>query len=149
MFDLGFDGVGQFVAVGAEQLDAVVLEHVVRGGDHHAEIGAQRARQHRDGRRRQRAELEHVHADRREARDERGFDHVAGEARVLADNHAMAVIAAREIAPRRHADAQGGFGGHRRRVRLAANAIGAEIFASSYRVPTRFFALRRSDTTNC
>ena len=33
----------------AEQLDAIVLEWVVAGGDHHAEVGAHGARQHGDG----------------------------------------------------------------------------------------------------
>ena len=39
--------VAELVAVGAEQLDAVVRERIVRGGDHHAEVGAHRAGQHR------------------------------------------------------------------------------------------------------
>ena len=46
---LAFDFVGELVAVRAEQLDAVVLVRIVRGGDHHAEVGAHRARQHGDG----------------------------------------------------------------------------------------------------
>jgi hypothetical protein len=65
------DLVGQLVAVRAEQLDAVVVERIVRGGDHDAEIGAHRARQHGDRRRRHRAEQQHVHADRGEAGDQR------------------------------------------------------------------------------
>ena len=62
--DLALDLVGQLVAVRAEQLDAVVIVGVVRGGDHHAEVGAHRARQHRHRRRRHRAEQQHVHAHR-------------------------------------------------------------------------------------
>jgi hypothetical protein len=46
--------VGKLEAVGAEQLDAVVLIGVVAGRDHHADIGAQFARQQRDGRGRHR-----------------------------------------------------------------------------------------------
>ena len=48
-----------------------------------------------------------------EARDQRGLDHVAGEAGVLADHHAMAVIAAREDAPGRHAHLERNFRRHR------------------------------------
>ena len=53
--DPRLDLVGELVAVGPEELDAVVLVGVVRGGDHHAEIAAHRAGQHRDRRRRHRA----------------------------------------------------------------------------------------------
>ena len=63
--DLHLGLVGQLVAVGVEQLDAVVVVGVVGGRDHHAEVGAQRARQHGDRRRRHRPEQEHVHADGR------------------------------------------------------------------------------------
>ena len=69
--------VGKLVAVRPEQLDAVIGEGIVRGGDHHAEIGAERAGEHGDGRRRHRPEQEHVHADGGEAGHERRFDHVA------------------------------------------------------------------------
>ena len=75
--DLRLVFVGQLETIRREQLDAVVVVEVMRGGNHHTEIGAHRARQHGDGRRRHRAEQQHVHADRGEARDQRGFDHVA------------------------------------------------------------------------
>ena len=51
-------------------------------------------REHRNGGRRHRAEQQHIHADRGEARDHGGFDHIAGEPRILADHRAMAMIAA-------------------------------------------------------
>ena len=89
--DLLLDGVGELEAVGAEELDAVVLEGVVRGRDHHPEVGAHRARQHADRRRRHRADEEDVHADRGEAGDQRGLQHVARAAGVLADQHAVGV----------------------------------------------------------
>ena len=63
-----FDLVGELVAVRPEQLDAVVVIGIVRGRDHHADIGAQRARQHGDRRRRDRPEQEHIHAGGAEAR---------------------------------------------------------------------------------
>ncbi len=133
-FDLHLGLVGELEAVGAEKLDAVVFEMIMRGGDHHAQIGAQRARQHGDGGRRQRAELEHVHADRGEARDEGGFDHVAGEARILADHHAVLVFAAGEDAPGRHAGLHRDLGRHRERIGEPANAVRAEKLAGHERV---------------
>ncbi len=136
LLDPHLDVVGQLVAVGTEQLDAVVVERIVRGGDHHAEVGAHRARQHGDGRRRHRTELQHVHADRGEARLQRGLDHVAGQPRVLADHDAMTMIAAQEHQTGRLADAQ-------RKLRrdhavgATADSVRSEIFASHRHTPPR------------
>ena len=128
-FNFHFDGVGQFLAVGTEKLDAIVVIGIVRGGDHHAQIGAQAARQHGDGGGGQRAELEHIHAHGGEARDQGAFDHVAGEARILADHHAVAMGAAGEDAPGGHAGLHGDFGCQGCGVDAATNAVGAKIFA--------------------
>ncbi len=94
--DLAFDLVRQLEALRTEQFDAVVLEQIMRGGNHHAEIGAHRAGQHGHGRRRHRAEQQHVHADGGEAGDQGIFDHVAGKPGVLADHHAVAIVAVLE-----------------------------------------------------
>ncbi len=126
--DPRLDLVGEFEAVRPEQLDAVILVGVVGGGNHHPEIAAHRAGQHRDRRRRDRAQQQHVDADRREARDQRVFDHVAGEPRVFADDHALAMFAPLEGEAGRLANLQR----HIRRdlaVGPAPNAVGAEIFA--------------------
>ena len=126
--DVLLDLVGKFVAVRAEQLDAVVVKWVVRRRNHHAEIGAHGARQHGDGRRRHRPEQQHVHADRGEARDQRGLDHVTGKPRVLADYHPMAMLAAPEHKP-------GCLPGLERQLRCdhaigaATNAVSAKILA--------------------
>ncbi len=128
-FDLELDLVGQLVAVRPEQLDAVVVIRVVRGGDHHAEIGAHRARQHRNRRRRHRAGQQHIHPDRSEARHQRGLDHITGQPRVLADQHTMPVIAVLEHHPRGLTNLEGKLR-RDRAVGAAANAVGAEIFAS-------------------
>ena len=129
LLDLELDLVGQLVAVRTEQLDAVVVVRIVRGGDHHAEIGAHRARQHGDRRRRHRAGEQHVHADRGEARHQRGLDHVAGQPRVLADQHAMAMLAVLEHHARGLPDLEGKLR-RDRAVGAAANAVGAEILAN-------------------
>ena len=128
-FDFALAFVGELQPVAAEQLDAVVVIGVVGGRDHHAEIGAQRARQHGDGGRRQRAEQEHVHAHGGEAGDERGFDHVAGEARVLADHHAVAMIAMGEDAAGGHAHFEGDLRRHGETVRESPDAVGPEQVA--------------------
>ena len=53
---------------------------------------------------------QHVHADRGEAGDQRGLDHVAGEAGVLADQDAMAVLAVLEYQPGGLTDLERQFG---------------------------------------
>ncbi len=80
-------------------------------------------------------EQQNVDADRGEAGDERVFDHVARQARVLADHHPMAVVAAAEGQARRLSDLQGDVGGDLA-VGLAANAVGAEILARHRRAPS-------------
>ena len=129
LLDLALDLVGELEAVRPEQLDAVVVVRVVRGRDHDAEVGAHGAREHGDRRRRHRAGQQHVHADRGEAGDQRGLDHVAGEAGVLADQHAVAVLAALEDQAGGLPDLEREFG-RDHAVGAAANAIGTEIFAS-------------------
>ncbi len=141
-FDLVLDVVGQLVAVGSEQLDAVVVEGVVRGGDHDAEIGAHRARQHGDRRRGHRPEQQHVHADGGEARDQSRLDHIAGQPGILADDDAVAVFAAAEDKPGGLAHLQRQF----RRdhaVGAAANAVCAEILPNHNKWPHRLTSWRR------
>ena len=137
LLDLRLDVVGKLVAVGAEQLDAIVLERIVRGGDHHADVGAHRARQHGDGRRRHGAEQQRIHADGGEARHQRIFDHIAGEPRILADDDAMAALAA--IVE----DEAGGLTDLHRQlgrdldIGEAADAVGSEIAAGHMQFPLR------------
>ncbi len=126
--DLSLAGVGQLIAVGAEQLDPVVGEIVVRGGDHHPKVGSHGAGHHRHRRRRQRAEQPHVHAHAGEARHQRRLDHVARQAGVLADHHQVAALGiAQEQLAGGQADAQRHLGGHGVLVGLTADAVGAEI----------------------
>ena len=128
-------GVGELEAVGAEELDAVVLERVVRGRDHHPEIGAHRAREHAHRRRRHRADEEDVHADRGEARGQRRLEHVARAAGVLADQHPVGVAAVGEVAPGRLPEPERRLGRHRRVVGAAAHAVGAEELLSCHLPP--------------
>jgi hypothetical protein len=100
-----------------------------------------RARQHGDRRRRYRAEQQHVHSDRGEAGDQRGLDHVPGQPGILADHHAVAMLAAAEHQSGGLSDLECQF----RRdhaVGAAANAVGAEIFTDHGSPPLTV----RSDT---
>ena len=126
LFDLVLDRVRELEAVGTEQLDAVVLEGIVRGRNHDADVGPHGTRQEADGRCRNRTEQEHVDTDRQESGGQRLLDHVAGEPCVLADHRAMTMAAAIEHLARGHADAHGDLGCHGRAVRAAAHTIGAE-----------------------
>ena len=126
--DLGFLRIGELLAVRAEELDAVILVGIVRGGDHDAEVAAHGARQHGDAGRRDRAGDEHVHADRHEAGHQRILDHIAREPRVLADDDAVAVVAVLEDDARGHADLHGEIGCDGKLIGPPADAVRAEVF---------------------
>ncbi|MBK6585544.1 MAG: glycosyltransferase [Gammaproteobacteria bacterium] len=124
--DLLLDVVAQLVPVRPEQLDAVVVIGVVRGRDHHTEIGAQGSRQHRHRRRRQRPEQEHVHADRGEPRRQRVLHHIAGKSRVLADHHAVHAFGSLEHAARRLPHFQRDIRRHVAAIGCASDPVRAE-----------------------
>jgi hypothetical protein len=129
LLDLLFDVVGQLETLRAEQLDAVVLEQIMRRGNHHAEIGAHRLGQHRHRRRRHRPEQQHIHADGGEAGHHGVFDHVTGKPGILADDDAMAMLATLKHKTSRLSDLE-------RQLRrdqpvgTAPNPVGPEIFAT-------------------
>ena len=118
-----------------EELDSVVVERIVRRRDHDTEIGAHRARQHPDCRRGNRTGEQDVHAHRRETGHQSRLDHVPGEARILADQDAMLVIAVSEDQP-------GGLTDFQRKLRRnhpigpAADSVGAEITRAIQLSPT-------------
>ena len=124
--DLGLRLVGQLEPVRPEQLDAVVLERVVRGRDHDAEVGPQAARQQGHRRRRQRPHQRHVDAGGQEAGHQRAFDHVAGQPRVLAQHHAVPMAAAPEPQAGRLTQPLRDLDGHRRGVGGAPDPIRPE-----------------------
>jgi hypothetical protein len=82
-----FHVVRQLGAARGEEFDAVVLERVVGGGDDHAGLQAQGAGQIGDARGGHRPGQADVDAGRGEPGLQRGFQHVAGNAGVLADQH--------------------------------------------------------------
>ena len=127
--------VGEFEAVGTEQLDAVILIRVVAGGDHHPDIGAQFACQQRHARCRHRPQQHHVHADTGKAGDHGVFQHVARQPRILADDYAVPVIAAQKTPARRLPDLHRYGRGHDARVGAPADAVGAEVLPAHGCVP--------------
>ena len=84
--DLLLRGVGELVPVAVEELDAVVLRRVVRGGDHDAEV----EREQRDRRGRQHSGQDGVSARRDDAASERLLELRPRAARVAADEDAAA-----------------------------------------------------------
>ena len=128
-FDLRFDVIRQLEAIGPEQLDAIVLERIVGGGDHDAEIGPHAARQHGHGRRRQRTGEHHIHAARQESRCQGVFQHIAGKARILADHYPMPVAAAGEMGAGGQCQLQRNVGRDGVAIGGTADAVGAEQLA--------------------
>ena len=81
--DLLLGRVRELAAVSVEELDAVVLGRVVRGGDDGAEV----EREQRDGRRRQDAREHGMAARRGDAGGEGALELAARRARVASDEH--------------------------------------------------------------
>ena len=111
--------------LGVEELDAVVVVEIVRGADDDAEAAFELAREIGDAGSGQRTDQHDVDAGGDETRLERRFEHVAGQARVLADQHRAAVR--REHARRGARQSQREIHRHRMLADPTADAVGAEI----------------------
>ena len=133
--DRQLDLVGQFLAVGGEELDAVVVMRVMRGADHDAGLRAHGAGQVGHRRRRHRAEQAHVGTGGHQASLQRSLEHVARNAGDLADQHIRPLPAvAREHAAGGATQPQHEVRADRPLPDQAANAIRTEIFALGHRV---------------
>ena len=82
LLDGVLDVVGELLAAAGEELDAVVRGGVVRGGDHHAEVGVQVRHQVGGGRGREHAGVVDVDSGAGEPRLHGGRDELAAGARV-------------------------------------------------------------------
>ena len=93
--DFGFDGqlgrIGQFVSVGAEELDAVVLPGIVRGGDDDAGGKFVRACKEGDSGSGNDSRAFDRRAAGNQASGQRGGDPVGGLSRVLSDQDARRI----------------------------------------------------------
>ena len=104
------------------------------GGDHNAGIGAQAAGDISDTGCRQRTDKENIDAHGQNAGRDGVFEHVTGEARVLADDNFVAAAIARlgsdvfEDVAGGATELEGGFGGDRFDVGGTPNTVGAEYF---------------------
>ena len=91
LFKRGFNsqlgGVIQLLTLMGEELDAVVVVRIVRCRNDDAAIGTQRAREVGHCRSRHGAHQLHVHPGRHQPGFKRRFEHVVGNAGVLADHH--------------------------------------------------------------
>ena len=125
-FQLGLDLVGQLEAVGREDLDAVVLVGVVRGADDDARVGAHRPGDEGDPGRRQRPDQHDVRAGRHDAGLHRALEHVARQARVLADDDAPRPVGVAEPLRDGLPQTQGHLRRHRVAIGDAPDSVRAE-----------------------
>ena len=113
----GFHRIRQLGAIGAEQFDAIIMERVMACRNHHANIGAQRLGKIGNAGCRHWAQQPAIHADRGESGNQRCLDHIARNARILANHDhgsALAIrVAVNEPAARCQRQPHNGFGGHR------------------------------------
>ncbi len=128
-FDFRFDLIAELAAVVAEKLDAVVGVGVVRRGNHDARLGVQGAGQIGDRRCGHGPEQPDVHAGGGNARFQGRLEHVPGNAGVLADQDLAATVGGQHPAGG-PAQLEHEIRRDRRFPDGAANAIGAEIFAT-------------------
>src|SRR5690606_30091295 len=113
----------------SSDLDAIVVVGIVRGTDDDAGIGLERPRQIGDGRRGHGPEQLHVSPGCRQPRLQGGFEHVARDTGVLADqNAAFALLAKRH--PRRPAELEHEVRSDGKLADTPTDTIGAEILSS-------------------
>ena len=86
LLDLLLERVVELHAAASQELDAVVGHRVVGGGDHHAEVGAERVGEEGDARGREHPEPQHVDARRGEPRDHRVLEELPRDPGVAADD---------------------------------------------------------------
>ena len=131
--------VGKLGAGPGKELDAVVVVGIVRRADDDAGVEPQRPGEVGDARRGQRPAQQDIDAGRRQARLQRRLEQVAGDPRVLADEHGgMSAGAARvrgQDATRRPAELEHELRRDRRLADQTPHAVGAEIVPLRHRSP--------------
>ena len=137
-----FHLIGELHALMAEQFEAIVLELIVRSGHHHAEGRARFTRHHGDGRRRHHAKADRRQAHAAKACNDGGLDHLAGPARVAADDDFAPAIGGK-AARCRDGQAQRCLHRHGLLVDPAADPVRAEKLAC-HRMPPRNLGGRKN-----
>ena len=151
-FDRVLDAVRKLRARLREEFDPVVVERVVRCADHDAGGKAQRSREVRDRRRGQRPGQIDVDPRGGQPRFQGRFQQIAGDARVLADQHAGPDAVAGRIGgeheARGPAELQHELGRDWGFAHTPANAIGAEITSRHRFNQIRFHHAPRSTASH-
>ncbi|MCW0450404.1 hypothetical protein NB706_003238 [Xanthomonas sacchari] len=130
-------GVVELLAVGGKELDAVVVVRVVRGADDDAGVGTESAREERHRRSRHRPEQLHVGAGRDQPGLQRRLEHVAGDARVLADHHGgMCRTVMRQHTPQRITETHHEIGGNHTLSDPATNTVGTKVLTGAHAAHT-------------
>ena len=130
-FDLCLDVVGQLGALPREELDAVVVIGIVRGTDDDAGLGMEGAREVGDRRRRHRPKQHHIGTGGHQPGLQGRLEHVAGNARVLADQHPANALTAKRNA-RCPAQLEHELGSDGELANPTANAVGTEILSRHF-----------------
>ena len=125
VLDLALELVINLGAVLVEEFYPVVLEGVVGGGDHDPQLRGEHAGEMRDGRGGDEAGAADGGADRAQAGDQGGLDHVGRQAPVAADEHGVGAVALEDIAGGA-AQFVDDLGRHGRLVGQPAHAVGTE-----------------------
>src|SRR5205809_5179952 len=128
LLDLVLPGVGELRALRGEQLDAVVLERVVRRAEDDAAVGAELLREERDRRRREHADGVAVGAGGEQPRHERGLEQRPRQTRVASEHEPYAVGPVLDLQRRDElaSDPEREVGRERLLVGDAADPVGAE-----------------------
>jgi len=129
LFYLQLRFVGELVAVVGEDLDAVVLIGIVGGGDDDARIGPHALGEKGDARRGHDPHHDGVHPHGADAGNQGVFQHITGNAGVLADDDLGPVPLTLEIMGRRFADIQGQIRGHGVFVGHPPNSVRSKEFS--------------------
>ena len=98
-FNRGNRFVVHLLAASVDELDAVVIERVVRSGNHDAAVKAVHARHIRNARRGRNVKHIRIRAGRGQACNQCVFKHIAGAAGILANDDACLSALARAVIP--------------------------------------------------